>query len=587
MTATTETVLFAIRAGVRLYGTGRKAYADATKGQELVLPLPKAPVLPAQGAELFFTQTAAGEKATKEAGGARLQFLLGQPSLNADQQAELVEIYRVLRAIFDPIDVAPADQAWSPEEIGAALTLRQWSLEAPPDDASPLQKIAGTLVNVAVDYFIGTPGAVNEERPEGRALKVFLEAIDDRDFSTESLPTIAPGLLVALLDSVSAHPDLIAGGPRERDFVGKVTKSLSVSLLATMRDRTEAEQRQIVEASWPELIARAFFDGGARTILAHPTVYLGARPEGEILRTLISTFTDIALGDAGLDLGAVVSSSGLEQMVRAALTAVANNPSVLDLGDDGDGIKQVILETVAVLPTREQLLAADLVPDLVSLVLASTATNLPLIIANQGGDPRKNLVILTVGELLRALSDGRERTWDPPLTQTQILELVETVVAEVARNPDWLAEGIAGDSRVLRITLDGALASLRGLSVGRLSAEVVLKTLQAALSAVSTDLTLLDEIPDPAGPGTRVALTQVLDLVFEALLERPHSPRTKWRLAGADAQYAVIEPALDALARHSATEAHLAILGQVLESLAAGEIRPDRFADALESGLAA
>jgi len=591
MVAASSTVLFAIQAGVRLYGAGRRAYADATKDKPLVLPLPKADATDLDGADNWFSTSANGKRALEDLGeGSRAAVLMGKDSLTPEEEKELVEIYRVVRPLYDP-DAAKlgGEDIWDVKTLGAVLTVRQWSKEKPADHPSPLQTVAGTLIEIAVDYFISTPGAVDESRPQGRAIKAFLEAIDDTQFASTPLPAIAPGLFVALLDSVSAQPDLIAGGPKEKELVTEVTKSLAASMVKAFEPLSEHAQGELLKQQWPELIARAFFEGGARTVLAHPTTYLGARQgaEGTIVASLISTFTGLVLTDTRVDLRGALSSAGLQTMVRAALSAVADNPGVLDLGEGKEGIEQVIVRTIAAIPGRGHLLAADLVPEILSLVLRNTAANLPAILAHDGKDPRKNLAIVATGAVLRALSDNNGTHWDPPLTQSQVLAVLQTVLDEVVRNPDWLARHLAGDDPVLEIALSATLASLGGVADKGLSGEVMTRALQAAIAAVVSNLSLLDKLPDPATAGTEIASTQVLDLVFDQILGKPQSVNVKWRLANAGTLSAVIEIALDAIARHNPTTDHIEVLKQVLEELVAGTIAVDRLRSILDTRLKA
>jgi len=324
-------------------------------------------------------------------------------------------------------------------------------------------------------------------------------------------------------------------------------------------------------------------------VLAHPTTYLGARQgaEGTIVASLISTFTGLVLTDTRVDLRGALSSAGLQTMVRAALSAVADNPGVLDLGEGKEGIEQVIVRTIAAIPGRGHLLAADLVPEILSLVLRNTAANLPAILAHDGKDPRKNLAIVATGAVLRALSDNNGTHWDPPLTQSQVLAVLQTVLDEVVRNPDWLARHLAGDDPVLEIALSATLASLGGVADKGLSGEVMTRALQAAIAAVVSNLSLLDKLPDPATAGTEIASTQVLDLVFDQILGKPQSVNVKWRLANAGTLSAVIEIALDAIARHNPTTDHIEVLKQVLEELVAGTIAVDRLRSILDTRLKA
>jgi hypothetical protein len=264
---------------------------------------------------------------------------------------------------------------------------------------------------------------------------------------------------------------------------------------------------------------------------------------------------------------------------------------VLDLGDGGEGVEKLILQTIAGLAAREQLLAADLAPQLAALVLRATADNLALILRHDGKNPKKNLIIVTSGVLLDALADNAAKTWNPPLTQTQVLALIETLVAEVLKHPDWLADNLLGNGSdsVLRVALDAALASLREHDEPQLDNQTLLHVLRSAIAAVGDNLTLLRALPTGApGGGERIALRLVFDLVLIALRDIPEAAReTRWRLAHAAGASALLEIALQALARHDASTEHLDILRAEIRKLIAGQHRLQDLPDILEQRFAA
>ena len=215
-----QIVFTAIHAGLRLYRAGYTAYVDSTRNRALTLPLPRGPNEPtADAAFKFFTRDTRGKAIAAAANNERLRWLLNkidQDDQSPDLEQELLQIYSVAywsTQTDDPgVDMGPSPV--NADEFISLLTIRQWSQSEAPGRLTALQQVAGTLVNIAVDYFAHTPGLISSNRPEGRALLVFLETIDDVDFAAAPLPDIVGNILVGVLDGVNAVPEVISGGAR-------------------------------------------------------------------------------------------------------------------------------------------------------------------------------------------------------------------------------------------------------------------------------------------------------------------------------------------------------------------------------------
>ena len=89
MLATTETILFAIKAGLRLYGAMRKAYVDGTRNRKLILPLPRSQGIDWDSAVTFFSDR---EDAMKDRYPRAVE-LAGKDALTGDEQIEILNIY--------------------------------------------------------------------------------------------------------------------------------------------------------------------------------------------------------------------------------------------------------------------------------------------------------------------------------------------------------------------------------------------------------------------------------------------------------------------------------------------------------------
>lgn len=591
MAPTADVVFFAIRAALRLSTAARKAYADATLDRELILPLPQGGKVTTSSARAFFVTDPVGKEIRLRIGNSRLEHFLEKEinDLTHEEAQEFIQIYLVLWSTANTgTGESRSDDPISVDELGSILTIRQWSKSAPSEHTQPLQTVAGTLVNIAVDYFLGTPGVVSEHRPEGRAIKTFLEAIDATDFSTVPVSDLAPGLFVALLDGVSANPDLLLKGPKEKEFVTAVTKTLSASVQARFADATSWEQARLAAMDWPGLIARSFFIGGAELVMAHPTTYLGARvgAESSVVSAVVESLVNLVVDDSGVALGLALSGQGLETLVHASLSAVADNPEILKA--DNKGVEAMLRQLVDELAASKLPVAADSLPEIARLVLSKTAANLPTIWGSKESDPASNLAMIATSELLEALSaagtSSANGQWRPSLSQAQLSTVLETVLDELLENPRWVSGRIAGNERRnLRLALDAVLAALAHQQGDRVSMETGVRTIKAGLAAAALNLDLLESLPTGAGGDVEVALTSTIDVVLSTLLDPGADQSTAWVTARTSVISALIEVALDWIARRGANEAQIATLRAELAKVALGETHPDDLAANLAS----
>jgi hypothetical protein len=374
-------VLWAIQAGVRLYAAGRKTYVEATLDRPLILPLPPGPGISAASARNFFKNDPLGEIILLKDENSRIRFLLAadnEGTLNHEDEEELKQIYAAYLAELHPEVFERPISSDEPKghEIVAIMTVRQWSKGELGDHPSALQRTAGTLVNVAVDYFLYIPGAISPHRPTGRALMAYLETIDDLDFAEAPPAEIAGELLIAVVDSVGAHPDLIGNTETEKRLVRNITISLSESAKTYLEDvPTEVRWEG---SAWLKMIARAVIKGSTDTVLAAPNTVLGiGETETRFIQEVGGTIAGLLIGNDRLRFRALLSGEGVNTVIKAALQATAKNPEILRV--DNQGLRNIIVGLADGLSQRPNLLVHDLFPDIIRQVLEKSADNLDLI----------------------------------------------------------------------------------------------------------------------------------------------------------------------------------------------------------------
>lgn len=580
-----EIVFLAIQAGVRLYAAGRKAYVDSTRDRSLILPLPRAPELDFSTIKFWFSNDP-GSKIKQE--NPRISWLLEKTSRSPQEDMELRQLYSLYYDENNPTESEgkAGEASITGKELSVILEIRQWSATEDPGHRSALQKVAGTLVSIAVDYFANTPGAVSESRPEGRALLGFLKAIDDVDFADTPAQDIAGDLLIAVLDSVANSPELLSGGEKEQVFIQNITKTLSESAKNHLAGAPVLEKREA--AVWLQLVARAVVKGGAETVLANPVRFLGVDPGAQtnIIQEVGGTIADLVIGPEKLTFRPLLSGQGLNTIVKATLTAVANNPEIITV--DNQGVKNIIVALAGELGQKPNLMTKDILPELVRLVLDKSADNMDLLWGRDFSDPDRHLLVTASRQLLKALAtQPAVGTWRPTLTKSQVLDVANVVLDEVIDNPDWLITRAGMANPVLEMAITGILAALKKADGQRINAETGVAALKGGVSAVALNINLLEKLPPGGQDAGKVALTAAIDAIFGTVFANNVNVTMKWRFARNSTIQTLIAVGLDKLAQTGAEQKHIDVLRVSLTNLVNGTLELNDLPVKLEQELRA
>jgi hypothetical protein len=602
-----ELVFLAIQAGVRLYGGLRTAYIASVREATLTLPLPRAPgVDPAVMVDWFIHAAPRHRPLSRSALEAIVaKGKAGPATLTPEEKAELERAYNACWTEANPpmiaVGASAVPQSGSPITGPDYLVLaevRQWAKGQAGAPPTGFQRVAGTLVEVAVFWFANQPGAISDKHPAGRALLAFLKGIEDVNFSDQAPPEILDQVLVGVLETVAAEPRLIGGGRREEALVRNVARSVAGALAArfTMQ-RTTGEEADA--ASWAQLVARAMLKAGAETALADPKLFFGVEGDDEsaIITEVGTAFVKLVVPTDPHDadqiaLKTLVSAAGLETLVRAALKAVGDHPGVLGLGDGRAGVTALVADLAVAFSTAALPASAGAAfPAIAELVLARSAAHLDEIWGGDRQDVGRNLLVLATRRTLEALAEVAGGNRDPLFARHQMIELFDAVLAEVTENPGWVVKrlGALEESNVLTAALEAALTALRGQTFTTLSGETRLGILKAALKAGGLQLSLVREIPPGGRDAGKIAIEAVIDAVFAELAQADAS--ATWRLARGSGIVVLFEVALDALAAvpagDASMQARVDALRAAVRRYAQGGMSVEQFADLLSGQLKA
>ncbi len=590
MVANSQLIIFAIRAGLRLYAAGRKSYVEATLDRPLVLPLPQGPNINAASARMFFKNDIRGKEIAKVEENERIRILLAAADtgeLDSAGEEEFKQIYFTYLRELNPDNFNYPVMTDEPKghELVAIMTIRQWSKGELGDRPTALQRVAGTLVNVAVDYFVHSPEAISERRPVGRALKAFLDALDTIDFAQAPPSDIAGDLLISVVESVGYHPELIGNTETEKKLVQNVATTLSKAAKEHLGNAPTDIRWE--GSAWLQMISRAVVKGGFDTVLADPNTVLGAGDAGaKFIQEVGGTISNLLVGPDRLRFRELMSGEGVNTVVKSALQAIAKNPGILRI--DNQGFHHIFVGVADGLSQQPNLLTADIFPEIVRLVLDKSAANLELVWPEGTTDPAKHLLLTGTRQLFTAIAAGsREAGW-PTLTRNQILDIAATLFDEILDNPDWLLQKAdLGNDSALSVTVRAVLESLQMVEKQRFSGDAVTAVLSAAFKATAMRLELLKKLPAGGTDAGKMAISAAIDAVIESAFGDKVSANEKWIRARNSALVIGLKVALNGLAKIGSEQRHIDVLRHSFGALMDRRLIAEKMAENIEQLLEA
>ncbi|NUN99638.1 MAG: hypothetical protein HUU01_03370, partial [Saprospiraceae bacterium] len=383
---TAEAIVFAINSAIKLGRNIQRAYAKNLKSKELVLPLPTFDGDPnPMRAEEFFS------KDDENTGGRQFvrrierlgklhedQMTVGLSSVEA---LEYVRYYELFWVLLKEDQIKADDTRIHTEDMVALLRIRQWETGKEPP-TSPLQLVAGTLVEIGIDYFNQVPGALNAGSSYGRIMRSFLAAIDEVTFSDAvefktSAERIVPKLFITAAEAIGELSSEISADPKVQAFIKATSKGIAQDIFKRAKEGGDEDEA----IQWGQMLLRSMVKNAGEYVFQSADELLGAN-EGQalLIQSTGMAFLEVIL-DAPNDkfnIKGAFTTDTLDKVVRAALGAVAECPELIERKHQG--IKAIIsgvARTLAAHPVLKN--RPDLLPELVRLILEHTAQNLDLL----------------------------------------------------------------------------------------------------------------------------------------------------------------------------------------------------------------
>ena len=517
---TAEAIILAINSAIKLGDRMQRAYANSIKAKSILLPLPRFDAQPNfERSHRFFKFDEQGQhfRAKIE----RIQHLFDEQEefgLGSAEQDEYINYYIQLHFQLDKDrrDDAAEDAEINLDAMLALLQVRQWETGKAPRN-SPIKLVAGTLVEIGIDYFNQVPGALNPKSSLGRVMHHFLSALDDIEIAesedlAELSQQIVPHLFIAAAESVQTLSKDISGDEKIQSFIAATSKNIADDLIRRTKNLDSVHTEEAVR--WGQLVLRSMVKNAGHYVFNAPADFLRTNAGASgLIQATGNVLLDAILSDPDqLDLKNGFNVDTLDRVVRSALSVVAEHPKMIS---GKDGIREVVIGVSSALAEAGIKDRPDLLPELVRIILEHTGGNFHLIVRGGPGEPGKHLLVIAIQQLLLAISRPvPEDHWKLRLPKGQILGIAENILDEVVMNPDWVLAKV-GEKTLLQETLAATFQALAGLpKEQRLNKEVLDMIIRVNIRTVVTNQRVLKRINWGSEQQEVIILQKGLDLVF-------------------------------------------------------------------------
>mgnify|MGYP005843701167 FL=1 len=464
-------ILFAIYAAIKLGQKVRVIYEDKVRDQDLILPpvgmVP--PDLPDWDLDVrpFFENEGRAFVAPPPAPGLEgearpqppegLYFDLWQNRGKPANQKHLCFAYKQITQTIEPYrgaDDVKGEYRREPDKFyqgaNALFVVKQW--REGTDPTRPVwQRLAGTVVELAVDYVKIDPGLFGGNGKGDRITRAFLLSLDEVRFAESRHDELLVEILQASLDTFAGQVDLVVGDDTLALLLRRVT--------ATLADRVEEAgndaQKLLSLYTFRREMLQDILKLSAAAVVEQAAGLLGppASKEEQLLNAVLQ-----AVLQAFQEQPQMFPSQMLRAVYDAGLRAAAQNATLILPEGNGrpshEFLSRLFTDTVQLLAQAAQagpraLLTPDLARDVISLALDTLSQNARQLIDPQ--NPQEQLLVQALERIIISCSEEFHQDQDLPrilaetLSRKQLAAIIREAFEAVARNPEALLPGTEGD----------------------------------------------------------------------------------------------------------------------------------------------
>lgn len=519
-----EAVIFSINSAIKLSQNLRRAYAQSLRGRALTLPLPEFnSEVKMSTIDRFFD-----DHSEYLAGLEPLKGLHDKSNSGEDLTSEEQDRYREFYFSFKALERGEHSQRleMSAEDLSAFFKVRQWDKGKAPQ--SVLQLVAGTLVDIGIDYFSQSPGILNPESVHAKVMYHFLRAFDDidfaeqRDFKEAFSSRLVPKLFAAAAESVAEMAPSLAGDEKVQLLIHATAKGIATDIYRRAETLDANGQNEAVH--WGQMVLRSMVGHAGQYVVQSPHSLFGTNQGvSKIIESTGVILLDVILDDNSdqIVFKNALNTDTLDRLTRATLSVVAQHPSVLH---GGRGIKEIIAGVAGAVKDKS-ILERGFLPELTRVVMEQSAGHLDLL-WRETPTGAEHLLVSAVKQIMGALAaqtaDGKP--WKPALNNTQMLSIVEELVDEVVQNPAWILDEVQGKP-VLAEMLDATFGAMANLPKDtRLQGDVLRSILRLNIETTLLHRSVLDKIKWGTEQEEKAILSKALEMVFDFVFPRDARP---------------------------------------------------------------
>ena len=528
-TASVDAVIFAIQSAIKLGTNIRKAYANSLRSRRIVLPLPKFRGGDSlESAKTFFSGN--GKNYLEEFPPLKVLHAKFSPPVGVRAQrpeGEDFNEYMKYFKLFFRVDNNPGleddEDTQSQIDSNTVISLLKIQQFEKGHVQSPngLQLVAGSIVEIGIDYFSQTPGALNDKSSYGKVVKSFLTALDSVNFSeAEGFRSVAnrvlPKLFIAAAESIGQLSEEVSNDERVQGFIKATGQKLAEDVKIKLKEGTVQDQENAIK--WGQFMVHSMIKNAGTYVFSSSNHLLDdTKPATQLINATGSALLSAILDEEKVDLKAAFTAETLDNVVNASLGVIAENP---DLISKNEAFQTIISQVCGSLPSSI-VQNPDIVPEVIRTVLEKTAGNLDLL-WDVKKDGATHLLASAAGDILTAISappsDGSK--WRPSFTKSQLLQLTNDLMDEVITNPEWILQsvGVSSSSRepLLRRVLKIVFQALETVpKEQRLSFASVQPIIQSVMSAAVSNQVILGKINIGDDQEEEIILEQALNIVFK------------------------------------------------------------------------
>jgi hypothetical protein len=537
-------IIFAIHAAIKLGQKIRTVFEDEVRDGDLTLP----PVgfspagLPFWEPEVkpFFEKEGRGFVAPPPKPGpgeetlpqppAGLYYTLWQQRDKPDIQDQLCLAYQRIQDTLDPHrkdEDVKGDYLREPAKFyrgaNALFVVKQW--REGTDPKRPVwQRLAGTVVELALDYVQADPGLFGGNAKGDRIVRSFLLSLNNVDFAEARHDELLLEVLQASLNTFAGQADLVVSD----DTLALLLKRVSATLVDQV-DRAEKSndaQKLLALYNFRREMLQDVLRVSAAAVSDRTSHLLGPpdSQEGQLLNAVLQAVLHTVQEQPQL-----FSSQTAVALYGAALEAVAQNAALILPGKAGQpsheflsqlftGLGQLLVKAGQAGPPAP--FTPDLARDVITLALDSLAQNARRLINPE--DAQEQLLVQALERVILSFSGEFHHDQALPgivaaaFSQKQLMAIIQVVFGAVAGHPQGLLPGTDNDPQRSALTqIMGAVAAVVSRdSQGLLTADGYVDLFAVALQAFAMNPDRLLNL-NTADPMDNV-MTQVMSSVLTA-----------------------------------------------------------------------